>query len=116
MVAGIVLVAFGMKTTIAHVGDPLDIVPAAALAGGAALYLLAHVAFRLRNLRHAQPAATGRRPSCCSAVIPLALVVPAVVTAAVVAALYSGLIAYEAHHFADARDRIRHHTGEQPVM
>ena len=115
MVAGIVLVAFGMKTTIAHVGDPLDIVPATALAGGAALYLLAHVAFRLRNL------GTLNRQRLAVAVvllgvIPLALVVPAVVTAAVVAALYSALIAYEAHHFADARDRIRHHTGEQPVM
>ena len=115
MVAGIVLVAFGMKTTIAHVGEPLDIVPATALAGGAALYLLAHVAFRLRNL------GTLNRQRLAVAVvllgvIPLALVVPAVVTAAVVAALYSALIAYEAHHFADARDRIRHHTGEQPVM
>src|SRR5436190_3319606 len=28
MVGGIVLFAFGLKTTIAHVGDPLDIVPA----------------------------------------------------------------------------------------
>ena len=48
MVAGIVLVAFGLKTTLAHVDDPLGTIPAAALLGGAALYLLAHVAFRLR--------------------------------------------------------------------
>jgi low temperature requirement protein LtrA len=115
MVAGIVLGAFGMKTTIAHVGDPLDIVPATALAGGASLYLLAHVAFRLRGL-----GTLNRQRLVVAvvllAVIPVALGVPAVVTAAIVAALYSALIAYEAHHFADARDRIRHHTGEQPVM
>jgi low temperature requirement protein LtrA len=115
MVAGIVLVAFGMKTTIAHVGDPLDIVPAVALAGGAALYLLAHVAFRLRGMHelNRQRLLVG---VVLVAVIPLALVVPAVVTAAVVATLYSGLIAYEAHHFAEARDHIRHHTGDRPAV
>lgn len=50
MVAAIVLVALGMKNTLAHVGDPLPWEPAAALAGGAALYLLGHVAFKLRTL------------------------------------------------------------------
>src|SRR3954465_13240088 len=49
MVAGIVLLALGLKKTFAHVEDPLKLVPAAALLGGTALYLLAHVAFRLRN-------------------------------------------------------------------
>jgi len=41
MVAAIVLIALGMKSTLAHVGDPLGWEPAAALVGGAALYLLA---------------------------------------------------------------------------
>src|SRR3954449_4597903 len=50
MVAGIVLVAFGMKKTLAHVDHELDIVPATAMFGGMALYLLGHVAFRFRNL------------------------------------------------------------------
>ena len=50
MVAGIVLVALGLKKTLAHVGDPLELVPAVALLGGVALYLLAHVAFRWRNV------------------------------------------------------------------
>jgi low temperature requirement protein LtrA len=36
MVAGIVLFAFGLKTTLHHVGDVLDTVPAVALCGGAA--------------------------------------------------------------------------------
>src|SRR5689334_8723918 len=44
MVAGIVLVALGIEQTLAHVGKHLHVVPAAALFGGAALYLLAHVA------------------------------------------------------------------------
>ena len=50
MVAGIVLVALGIKKTLAHVDDPLHVVPATALLGGTALYLLAHVAFRWRNV------------------------------------------------------------------
>ena len=49
MVAGIVLFALGLKKTLAHVGDPLETIPAVALCGGVALYLLAHVAFRLRT-------------------------------------------------------------------
>ena len=51
MVAGIVLVALGMKKTLGDVEDPLKLVPATALLGGAALYLLAHVAFRYRHIR-----------------------------------------------------------------
>ena len=50
MVAGIVLVALGMKKTLGHVEDPLKLVPAAALLGGTAIYLLAHVAFRYRHV------------------------------------------------------------------
>src|SRR5947207_6355356 len=46
MVAGIVLVALGLKKTLADVGDELALVPATALLGGTAVYLLAHVAFR----------------------------------------------------------------------
>src|SRR5438093_5550885 len=44
MVAGIVLFAFALKTTLAHVGDELDTISALALCGGASLYLFASVA------------------------------------------------------------------------
>ncbi len=57
MITGIIFFAVGVKKTIAHVGDPLHTVPAVALCGGVALYLLAHVAFRLRNMRHLERAA-----------------------------------------------------------
>ena len=50
MVAGIALLAVGLKITLAHVDDPLGRVPAVAMLGGTAAYLLAHVAFRLRNV------------------------------------------------------------------
>ena len=51
MAAGIVLVAVGMENTLAHVDEPLTTEAAFAMLGGAAMYLLAHVALRLRNAR-----------------------------------------------------------------
>ena len=49
MVAGIILVALGIKQTLAHVGDPLGTIPAVRCAG-VALYLMGHNAFRLREV------------------------------------------------------------------
>jgi low temperature requirement protein LtrA len=48
MVAGIVLFALGLKTTLSNVDGSLPSIPALGLCGGVALYLLAHVALRLR--------------------------------------------------------------------
>jgi hypothetical protein len=49
MAAGIVLSALAFEEAVPHGGDPFAAVPAVALFGGTALYLLAHVALRLRN-------------------------------------------------------------------
>jgi low temperature requirement protein LtrA len=107
MVAGIVLIALGMKKTLGHVEDPLETVPASALLGGTALYLLAHVAFRLRNIRtlNKQRLVTA---ILLVALIPAALELPALATLAILAALLVVLIVYEAVRFAALRDRIRH--------
>jgi low temperature requirement protein LtrA len=52
MVAGIVLFALGLKTTLGQIGDALDIVPAVGLCGGAALYeVIRYRAARVR-VRH----------------------------------------------------------------
>src|SRR5919109_4559266 len=51
MVAGIVLFALGLKTTLGNVGDALDTVPAVALCGGGALFLIGHIAFLFRTTR-----------------------------------------------------------------
>ena len=61
MVAGIVLIALGIKKTIAHVDEPLETVPAVALFGGVALYHGAHVAFRLRLFGSVNRAAAAHR-------------------------------------------------------
>ena len=49
MVAGIVLAALGLHDVLAHPEDPLKTVPAFALLGGVAIYLLGHVGVRLRG-------------------------------------------------------------------
>jgi low temperature requirement protein LtrA len=107
MVAGIVLVALGMKKTLAHVDDPLHLVPTFALLGGTALYLLAHVAFRLRNVR------TLNRRRLGLAIVLLALVpvadgLPALVPLAFLALVLSLLITYETTVYGEARQRVRH--------
>jgi low temperature requirement protein LtrA len=113
MVAGIALIAVGMKLTIEHVDVSLKLVPAVALLGGAAMYLLAHVAFRLRNMH----TLSGRRLVCSLvllALLPAATALPAIATLGILAALLSALIAYEALRYADSRDRIRHGSASTP--
>ena len=111
MVAAVVLVALGMKATLAHVGDPLAWETGTALVGGTALYLLGQVAFKWRTL-----GALGV-PRLATAVVLLALVpvahqVDALVTVAAVAAILWALLAFEALRHAEARHRARH--GDRP--
>ena len=51
MIAGIVLIALGIKKTIGDVDEPLKTAPAVALFGGIALYYAGHIGFRWRNTR-----------------------------------------------------------------
>jgi low temperature requirement protein LtrA len=114
MVAGIALIALGLKTTLAHVDDPLGTVPAAAMLGGAAVYLLAHVAFRWRNMR-----TLSRQRLFCAGLLgallflEVALKPPSLATLGALAAVLSALIAYEAVRFAEARDRVRHQLARE---
>jgi low temperature requirement protein LtrA len=112
MVAGIVLLALGFKKTLAHVGDPLHIVPATALLGGTALYLLAHVAFRWRNVHRF----SGQRvlaAVACLALLPAAVSLPALATLAALAAVLCVLVAYERVRFAELRSRLRAQLAER---
>ena len=106
MIAGIVLLAVGLRETLAHVSEPLDPVPAVALCGGTALYLAGHIGFRLRTLgtfsSHRALATLA-----LLALIPLALGADSLVALAAVTAVLIVLIAYEAVHFHDARARVR---------
>ena len=106
MVAGIVLVALGVKKTLAHVGDPLGIIPAVALCGGVALYLLGHNAFRLRDVGSVsipRLAAT----TISLALIPAAVRMPSLITLAATATLLVTLAAYETYHLSEPRRKSR---------
>jgi low temperature requirement protein LtrA len=107
MVAGLVLFALGLKKTLGHVEDPLETVPAVALLGGVALYLLGLVAFRYRHVhsinRHRLALAL-----VLLALVPAATELPALAILAVVAVLLWTMIAYETRGYGEGRARVRH--------
>src|SRR6476620_5035983 len=107
MVAGIVLVALGMKKTLGAVSDPLDIELAFALLGGVAFYLLGLVAFRFRHIH-----SINRQRLLVAlirfALLPAAVALPALASLAIVAALLSAMITYETVNYDEGRERVRH--------
>ena len=112
MVAGIVLLALGLKKTLGDVDEPLKVVPAVAMLGGTAAYLLAHVAFRWRNVHRF----SWQRLACAAVLlvlIPVAVEIPALAMLAIVVALLAGLIVYEGIVFAELRDRLRHQLTQE---
>ncbi len=106
LIAGIVLVALGIKKTLAGVDEPLETVPATALCGGVAVYFFGHIAIRLRSV-----GTLNRQRLAVAllslALIPLATAVDALLALLAVAALLMALITYEAIRLGEARDRIR---------
>lgn len=108
MVAGIVLVALGLKKTLVDIDSPLKLIVSVALFGGLALYLLAHIAFRLRNTR------TLNVQRLVAAIIlvlliPAGAVLPALASLGLATAVLVVLVSYETIRFRDARHRIRFH-------
>jgi low temperature requirement protein LtrA len=106
LVAGIVISAFGLHETLAHVHDPLDVVPAFALLGGVAIYLLGHVAVRLRG------AHTLNRRRLFVGLLLLALVpvghqVDSLVTLGIATVLLAVLIAVETRGYGENRAQYR---------
>jgi low temperature requirement protein LtrA len=107
MVAGIVLAALGLEETLAHVDESLDGPHAVALLGGTALYLLAHVALRLRNAHTLNVQRLGLA-RVRLALVPAALEAPALATLAAVSAALWAMIAYETATYDERRQRLRH--------
>ena len=107
MVAGIVLVALGLKKTLGDVDGELEIEPAFALLAGIASYLLALVAFRWRHIH-----SINRRRLALAllllALLPLAVQLPALATLAIVTSLLCALIAYDTISYGEGRWRVRH--------
>lgn len=115
LMAGIVLMALGLKKAMAYVGDPahhdlsdpLGPLPAAALFGGVLLYLLGHIGFKLRTLHVFSKPRAG-----LALVVAVAWAVaggvPALGQIVLLAALVWALAAYETVHYAEERARTRH--------
>jgi low temperature requirement protein LtrA len=106
MIAGVVLIALGIKKTIGDVDEPLKVAPAVALLGGIALYYAGHVGIRWR-MTHTL--FRGRLVALLASValIPVATEVDALIALALAAVVTSGVILYEALRYAEGRHRIR---------
>lgn len=107
LVAGIVLMALGMKVTIGHHADDLDDVPAFALLGGVSIYLLGLVAFRYRHIQTLNRHRLGLAIVLLF-LVPVATAVPALISLAVAVVLIWAMIAYEHRGYGPGRDRLRH--------
>jgi low temperature requirement protein LtrA len=96
-----------MKKTLGHVEEPLKLVPAVALLGGTAMYLLAHVGFRYRHIHSVNTRRLGLAVLLV-AFVPVAVEIPALAAITVVAVALALLIVIETRGHGDARERVRH--------
>jgi low temperature requirement protein LtrA len=97
MAAGIFGTSLGLRQMIEGVDKPLAAVPAGALCGGIALYLIGLDAFCLRvtgTIRIARLVAA----VLSIAVLPLALAAPSIIAVGIVTVVVVGLVAYETIH------------------
>jgi low temperature requirement protein LtrA len=114
MVTGIVFLALGLKKVLSYVGDPeahggqgLHGIPLWSLYGGVVVYLVAHIAFRLRNINSLN------RQRAVLAVVLLVVAaavgpVPALGQLAILAGLLLVVVSYETLYFREWRSAIRH--------
>jgi low temperature requirement protein LtrA len=106
MVAGVVLMAYGLKVTIGHTDEDLHDVPAFALLGGLAVYLLGLVAFRYRQVQ-----TINRRRLGLAIVllflIPVATSMAALISLALAVVSMWALITIEHRKYGSRRDELR---------
>lgn len=115
MVIGIILMSLGLKKALLYIGggeghtlaDPIYGIPLAALYGGAAIYLFAHVWFKryLIGAVNVERIVVG---VVLLAITPLVALVPAVVALLILAGVLCGLVGYETHRFRELRHQVRH--------
>jgi low temperature requirement protein LtrA len=106
MVAGIVLAALGLKKTIGHFDEHLHTVPAFALLGGVAVYLLGLVAFRYRHVHSINRQRLGLA-IVLLILVPVATEVPALVALAAANVLLWAMIVYETRMYGEGRQKVR---------
>jgi low temperature requirement protein LtrA len=106
MIAGIVLMALGMKVTIGHHDEHLHAEPAFALLGGLAIYLLGLVSFRYRHVHTINRQRLGLAIVLLF-LIPVATAIPALLTVAIAVVLIWAMIAYEHRGYGTGRAELR---------
>jgi low temperature requirement protein LtrA len=119
MIAGVVLLALGMKKVLEVAGDrihhdlseALPSLPLAAMYGGVALYLLSNVAFKYRIVRRAN-VHRSVAAALLLVLIPLAAQIPALAALGLVTAVMVAVIAFEAVRFSEIREQVRHEEDE----
>ena len=107
LVAGIILLALGLKKSLGHPTDPLDDVPAFALMGGVAVYLLGLVAFRYRHIQTINWQRLGLA-LLLFALFPVATQLSALVMIGVLNVLLWTMIAFETRGYGEGRAEVRH--------
>jgi low temperature requirement protein LtrA len=107
IVAGIVLVALGLKKTIGHFDDHLEAEAAFALLGGVAVYLLGLVAFRYRHVRSINRQRLGLA-IVLLLLVPVATEIPALATLVIPNLLLWAMIVYETRLYGEGRQQVRH--------
>ena len=106
MVAGIVLLALGLKKSFLDIDAELKLVASFALFGGVALYLLGHLLFRKRNMG-SWNLVRAVVMVVLLACVPLGVAVPAWVSLVVLMSVLLALVTYETLHFAPWRAHLR---------
>jgi low temperature requirement protein LtrA len=112
--------ALGLKKVLGYVGgedghtlgDPIYGVPLAALYGGAALYLLAHVGFKWRLTGTVQIERLVV-VALLIVLIPVVAMLPAILALTVLAAVLCALIGYETYRYAEQRREVRHASEDE---
>jgi len=117
LVVSVIFIALGLKKTLQYVadtehhdlGDALTGVPLLAMYVGVAVYLLAHVAFRWRNVHSWNPHRSVAA-LVLLALTPVAWQLPAIASLGLVAGVLVALVAYEVVRFGEAREQVRHRS------
>jgi low temperature requirement protein LtrA len=107
LVAGVILLALGLKKALGHPTDPLEDVPAFALVAGVAVYLLGLVAFRYRHIQTINLHRFGIA-LLLFAIYPLATEVSALVMLVLLNVLLWTMIAFETRGYGEGRAEVRH--------
>jgi low temperature requirement protein LtrA len=106
LIAGIVMIALGLKVTIGHYDEHLHDVPAFALLGGVAIYLIGLVAFRYRHIQTLNRHRLGLA-IVLLLLVPVATEIPALLTVAIAVVLIWAMIAFEHRGYGASRAELR---------